>query len=197
MYTSGSGGASAMQLDATTFDCDNSTAMATATEGCFLQVIGHHTMQNLYSPCWLPDVLVQDYMGVRGTGGVHGVATSPWAWFASPPDQRTSTPETLPLFPTGDDDTRPRPRQVGVPGGSYYLPELPFWGAAPTAATSTTTVTIQQRQLLQMQQQHSFYSCSNNNQIQMPSHETQDAAAASLELSLSSSWCSPYHAGTM
>ncbi|GJN26135.1 hypothetical protein PR202_gb14042 [Eleusine coracana subsp. coracana] len=183
MYT-GNGGASAMhQLD-TTADWDN-TAMATA-EGCFLQ----------------------DYMGVRGTGsGVHGgVAASPWAWFSSP-EQRTMmttrAPETLPLFPTGDDDNRPRPRQGGPPppggDGSYYLPDLPFWGAAaPTAATtSTTTVTIQQHQLVQMQQQqYSFYSSSSN---QMPSHEThqQDTAAgASLELSLSSSsWCSQYHAG--
>ncbi|GJN01430.1 hypothetical protein PR202_ga18696 [Eleusine coracana subsp. coracana] len=178
MYT-GNGGASAMQLD-TTADWDN-TAMA--TEGCFLQ----------------------DYMGVRGAGGVHGVAASPWAWFSSPEQRTTMTtraPETLPLFPTGDDDNRPRPRQGGPPpggDGSYYLPDLSFWGAAPTAATSSiTTVTIQQHhQLVQMQmqqqQQYSFYSSSN----QMPNHETQDTAGASLELSLSSSasWCSPYHAG--
>ncbi|KAK3141234.1 hypothetical protein QOZ80_4BG0331230 [Eleusine coracana subsp. coracana] len=218
MYT-GNGGASAMhQLD-TTADWDN-TAMATA-EGCFLQVIQligclvpntlTHTVHMIDAGYLLSSRCssdVQDYMGVRGTGsGVHGgVAASPWAWFSSP-EQRTMmttrAPETLPLFPTGDDDNRPRPRQGGPPppggDGSYYLPDLPFWGAAaPTAATtSTTTVTIQQHQLVQMQQQqYSFYSSSSN---QMPSHEThqQDTAAgASLELSLSSSsWCSQYHAG--
>ncbi|TVU16461.1 hypothetical protein EJB05_40027, partial [Eragrostis curvula] len=182
MYT-GNGGASAMQqLDTSSHWADN-TSMT--TEGSFLQ----------------------DYMGMRSTGGGGtDVATSPWAWFSSSDQRATTTtraPETLPLFPTGD-DSRPRPRHGDPSGdgnrGGSYLPNLPFWGATATAATTTTTtVTVQQQQLLlmqqQLQQQYSFYS--NNNQV--PSHETQDTAAgagASLELSLSS-WCSPYHAGTM
>jgi hypothetical protein len=149
-------------------------------------------------------MIVQDYMGLRSTGGADA-AMSPWAWFSSPDQRATTTtraPETLPLFPTGDDN-HPRPRQGDASsGGGYYLPDIPFWGAAPAAtaaaATTTTTVTTiqQHQQLLQMQQQYSFYS----NSIQLPSHETQQdtaaGAGASLELSLSS-WCPPYHAGTM
>jgi hypothetical protein len=147
-------------------------------------------------------MIVQDYMGVRSTGGADA-AMSPWAWFSSPDQRATTTtraPETLPLFPTGDDN-HPRPRQGDASGGGgYYLPDIPFWGAAATAAAATTTTTVttiqQHQQLLQMQQQYSFYS----NSIQLPSHETQQdtaaGAGASLELSLSS-WCPPYHAGTM
>jgi hypothetical protein len=174
-------------------------------------------------------VHAQDYMGVmRSTGGHHGSSTgaaapSPWACFTSPdswaaaaaaaaagaPTTTTTTraPETLPLFPTGDNVQPPRPRH-GAPAagdairgvGSGYLPTtLPFWGAAATAAaatTTTTSVTIQQQhhQLLQLQDQYSFYTTTNS---QPPSsHDASSAAAASLELSLSS-WCSPYPAGTM
>jgi hypothetical protein len=147
-------------------------------------------------------MIVQDYMGLRSTGGADA-AMSPWAWFSSPDQRATTTtraPETLPLFPTGDDN-HPRPRQGDASsGGGYYLPDIPFWGAAATAAAATTTTTVttiqQHQQLLQMQQQYSFY----RNSIQLPSHETQQdtaaGAGASLELSLSS-WCPPYHAGTM
>ncbi|RCV15049.1 hypothetical protein SETIT_3G027800v2 [Setaria italica] len=188
----GNGGASALQLD-TSSDWGSTTAVATET--CFLQ----------------------DYMGVmRSTAGHHdssagGAAASPWACFSSPDSwaaapAMTRAPETLPLFPTGDNVQPPRPRR-GAPagdairgggGGSGYLPTLPFWGAAATAATATTTttsVTIQQQhhQLLQLQDQYSFYTTNS----QPPSsHDASSAATASLELSLSS-WCSPYPAGTM
>ncbi|XP_062227482.1 WUSCHEL-related homeobox 1-like [Phragmites australis] len=172
LYT-GNGGASAMQLD-TSAGRDN-TAMATET--CFLQ----------------------DYMGVRSTGGHHGSTgpTSQWECF-SPSAATTLAPETLPLFPTGD-NTHPRPRHGGpseaIRGGSY-LRNLPYWGDTATTAT-TTSVTIQQHhQLLQLPEQYSFYSNS-----QLPTGQDASAAArvgASLELSLSS-WCSPYPApaGTM
>jgi hypothetical protein len=154
-------------------------------------------------------VRAQDYMGVMG-------GASPWACSSSSEDPMaalalapkvTRAPETLPLFPTGgggggggggDDSQPPRPRGVPVPAGeairgggsSSYLP---FWGAAPTPTGSATSVAIQQQhQLMQMQEQYSFYS---NAQL-LPGTGSQDAAATSLELSLSS-WCSPYPAGTM
>ncbi|CAL5029482.1 unnamed protein product [Urochloa decumbens] len=190
-YAGNGGGGSALQLD-TSSEWAGSTTMA-AAETCFLQ----------------------DYMGVtKSTGGHHGgsaggAAASPWACFTSPdswatpaPAPTTRAPETLPLFPTGDNAQPPRPRH-GAPaggrgGGGYHLPTtLPFWGAAATAATATTTtttsVTIQQQQhhqLLQLPEQYSFYTTTGS---QPPSH---DASSASLELSLSS-WCSPYPAGTM
>lgn len=150
-------------------------------------------------------------MGVMSTGSA--AAASPWACFSSSDPRAaaaptvTRAPETLPLFPTGYDDSRqlPRPRH-GVPSvpaggtirGGSGSSHLPFWGAAPTTATPTasaTSVAIQQQhQLLQLQEQYSFYS----NTTQLPgTGGSQDAsAAASLELSLSS-WCSPYPAGTM
>jgi hypothetical protein len=154
----------------------------------------------------------QDYMGVMGTGSAG--ASSPWACFSSSDTMAaavaqaptvTRAPQTLPLFPTGGDDSQPRrPPRHGVPvpageairGGSSSR-YLPFWGAAPTTATPTVSATSvgiqQQHQLLQMQEQYSFYS----NTTQLPGTGSQDAsAAASLELSLSS-WCSPYPAGTM
>ncbi|XP_062186056.1 WUSCHEL-related homeobox 1-like [Phragmites australis] len=145
----------------------------------------------------------QDYMGVRSPGSHQrstGTASpAPWAYFSSSDQSAAATtaraPETLPLFPTGDASRpRPRPRLAGPDeairgGSSYYLPNLPCWGAAAataaTTATTTTTVTIQQHQLLQqLQEQHSFYSNS-----QLPSQDAS-AAGASLELTLSS-WCPP------
>ncbi|XP_062186057.1 WUSCHEL-related homeobox 1-like [Phragmites australis] len=174
----GNGSAAAMQVD-TSADWNN-TAMATET--CFLQ----------------------DYMGVRSTGSHQrstGTASpAPWAYFSSSDQSAAATtaraPETLPLFPTGD-ASRPRPRLAdpdeAIRGGSsYYLPNLPCWGAAAataaTTATTTTTVTIQQHHMLQqLQEQHSFYGNSQ---------EAPPAAGASLELTLNS-WCSPYPAGTM
>nr|CAJ84136.1 WUS1 protein [Zea mays] len=168
-YAGGNG--SAVMLDTSS---DWGSAAAMATEACFMQ----------------------DYMGVMGgrvtvgmllllVGGPDGGAG------AAP--KVTRAPETLPLFPTGggggggDDSQPPRPRQP-VPAGSY----LPFWGAAPTPTGSATSVAIQQQhQRLQMQEQYSFYS-----NAQLPGTGSQDAAATSLELSLSS-WCSPYPAGTM
>ncbi|CAL5024900.1 unnamed protein product [Urochloa decumbens] len=189
-YAGNGGGGSALQLD-TSSEWAGSTTMA-AAETCFLQ----------------------DYMGVtRSTGGHHGgsAAASPWACFSSPdsswaaPAATTTTraPETLPLFPTGDNTQPPRPRHgapAGGRGGGYHLPTtLPFWGAAATAATATatttTSVTIQQQhhQLLQLPEQYSLYTTTGS---QPPSHDASSAATASLELSLSS-WCSPYPAGTM
>ncbi|CAN6269636.1 unnamed protein product [Urochloa humidicola] len=188
----GGGGGSALLLD-TSSDWGSSSTIA-AAETCFLQ----------------------DYMGVmRSTGGHHGstaggAAASPWACFSSPDSpwaapapttMTTRAPETLPLFPTGDNVQPPRPRHGAPAGGgaihgsgSYVSTTLPFWGAAATAATATTTttsVTIQQQhhQLLQLPEQYSFYTTTGS---QPPSHD----ASASLELSLSS-WCSPYPAGTM
>ncbi|CAN6236559.1 unnamed protein product [Urochloa humidicola] len=202
-YAGNGGGGSALQLD-TSSDWGSSTTIA-AAETCFLQ----------------------DYMGVtRSAGGHHGgsagagAAPSPWACFSSPDSSwaaaaaattTTRAPETLPLFPTGDNAHPPRPRH-GAPaggdaiirgGGSYHLPTtLPFWGAAATAATAATTTTTtttttsvmiqhqqQHHQLLQLPEQYSFYHTTGS---QPPSHD----ASASLELSLSS-WCSPYPAGTM
>ncbi|CAO1943690.1 unnamed protein product [Urochloa humidicola] len=183
-YAGNGGGGSALQLD-TSSDWGSSTTIA-AAETCFLQ----------------------DYMGVTRSAGA---AASPWACFSSPdsswaaPAPTTGAPETLPLFPTGDNAQHPRPRH-GAPaggdaiirgGGSYPLPTtLPFWGAAATAATAatttTTSVTIQHQQqhhqLLQLPEQYSFYHSTGS---QPPSHD----ASASLELSLSS-WCSPYPAGS-
>jgi hypothetical protein len=148
-------------------------------------------------------VRAQDYMGVMG-------GASPWACSSSSEDPMaalalapkvTRAPETLPLFPTGgggDDRQPPRPRQSvpageAIRGGSSSSSYLPFWGAAPTPTGSATSVAIQQQhQLMQMQEQYSFYS---NAQL-LPGTGSQDAAATSLELSLSS-WCSPYPAGTM
>ncbi|CAN6229933.1 unnamed protein product [Urochloa humidicola] len=180
-YAGGNGGGSALLLDTsgsallldTSSDWGSSTTIA-AAETCFLQ----------------------DYMGVMRSTGGHN---SPWACFSSPDSSwaapaptTTRAPETLPLFPTGDNVQPPRPRHGG--GGGYLPNTLPFWGAAATAATTTTTsVTIQHQQqhhqLLQLPEQYSFYTTTGS---QPPSHD----ASASLELSLSS-WCSPYPAGTM
>ncbi|NP_001105960.2 WUS1 protein [Zea mays] len=176
-YAGGNG--SAVMLDTSS---DWGSAAAMATEACFMQ----------------------DYMGVMG-------GASPWACSSSSSEDPmaalalapkvTRAPETLPLFPTGgggDDRQPPRPRQSvpageAIRGGSSSSSYLPFWGAAPTPTGSATSVAIQQQhQLMQMQEQYSFYS---NAQL-LPGTGSQDAAATSLELSLSS-WCSPYPAGTM
>ncbi|CAD6261873.1 unnamed protein product [Miscanthus lutarioriparius] len=183
-FYAGNGGAGSTVLLDTSSDWGGSAAMATET--CFLQ----------------------DYdMGVMGTGSA--AAASPWACFSSSDTMAaaaaraptvTRATQTLPLFPTGGDDSQPRRPRHGVPvpageairGGSS---SSRFWGAAPTTASATAVGIQQQHQLLQLQEQYSFYS----NATQLPGTGSQDAsssAAASLELSLSS-WCSPYPAGTM
>ncbi|CAD6259174.1 unnamed protein product [Miscanthus lutarioriparius] len=187
-FYAGNGGAGSTVLLDTSSEWGGSAAMATET--CFLQ----------------------DYMGVMGTGSA-GAAASPWASFSSSDTMAaaaaraptvTRAPQTLPLFPTGGDDSQPRRPRHGVPvpaGETIRGGSLPFWGAAPTTASPTASATSvgiqQQHQLLQLQEQYSFYS----NTTQRPGTGNQDAsaaaaAAASLELSLSS-WCSPYPAGTM
>ncbi|KAF0890966.1 hypothetical protein E2562_005078 [Oryza meyeriana var. granulata] len=126
---------------------------------------------------------LQDYMGVSSAGTA--AAPTPWA-------MTTREPETLPLFPVGggSDGARHGGQERG--GHGSFPSNFQRWGSSAAAATTTTTttITVQQHQLLQ---QHNFYSSSSN---QLPS---QDGAAAgtSLELTLSSYYCSPYPAGSM
>uniref|UniRef100_A0A0E0KWD4 Homeobox domain-containing protein n=1 Tax=Oryza punctata TaxID=4537 RepID=A0A0E0KWD4_ORYPU len=125
--------------------------------------------------------LLQDYMGVRGASAA--ATPTPWAMAT------TREPETLPLFPV----------VVGVGGGDGTLhggqerggfpSNFQRWGSAAAAAT-TNTITVQQHH--QLLQQHNFYSGSSQ---LLPSQD--GAAGTSLELTLSSSYCSPYPAGSM
>jgi hypothetical protein len=130
---------------------------------------------------------MQDYMGVMRSSGEdnHGPA-APTHWPAclsfsadQTPPMPTREPETLPLFPIGD-------QHGGGDHGSYLQSNSNFQWWGPGTATTTT---FQQQHHHQLQdQQYSFYS-SNQQLMSMPSHD----AGTSLELTLSS----PYPAGFM
>nr|CAE04846.2 OSJNBa0084K01.18 [Oryza sativa Japonica Group]CAJ84138.1 WUS protein [Oryza sativa] len=122
---------------------------------------------------------LQDYMGVSGVGCAAGAAPTPWAMTTT-----TREPETLPLFPVvfvGGDGAHRHAVHGGFPSNFQR------WGSA--AATSYT-ITVQQHL-----QQHNFYSSSSS---QLHSQDGP-AAGTSLELTLSSYYCScsPYPAGSM